>query len=75
MSEAREMLTKVIRFLPNAGKYMLNVLEGKSNGAEKDRAFGWKSVTELKSAHEKSFVSREWRDLQSEAKPSVPAKL
>ena len=31
------------RFLPNAGKYMLNVLNGKSNGEEKDKAWAWKT--------------------------------
>lgn len=33
---------EVSRFLPNAGKYMLNVLNGKSNGEEKDKAWAWK---------------------------------
>ena len=31
------------RFLPNAGKYIVNVLDGKSNGEEKDVAWGWKA--------------------------------
>ncbi|KAK0774168.1 hypothetical protein LTS02_015636 [Friedmanniomyces endolithicus] len=30
------------KFLPNAGKYMVNVLTGASNGAEKDQAWSWK---------------------------------
>ena len=30
------------RFLANAGKYIVNVLDGKSNGEEKDAAWGWK---------------------------------
>ena len=30
------------RFLPNAGRYICNVLSGKSNGEEKDQAWAWK---------------------------------
>ncbi|KAK3686695.1 hypothetical protein LTR37_019575 [Vermiconidia calcicola] len=30
------------KFLPNAGKYVLNVLNGESNGKEKDDAWAWK---------------------------------
>ena len=30
------------RFLANAGKYVVNVLNGKSNGEEKDIAWAWK---------------------------------
>ncbi|KAJ4381480.1 hypothetical protein N0V86_002839 [Didymella sp. IMI 355093] len=45
------------KFMPNAGKYMLNVLNGKSNGAEKDRAWKWKSEEELKERGAKEFGS------------------
>lgn len=43
---------------------MLNVLDGKSNGPEKDRAFGWKKSIELKSVQNAASTVREWRDLQ-----------
>lgn len=43
------------KFLPNSGKYMLNVLNGKSNGAEKDRAWKWKTQEELKERATKEF--------------------
>lgn len=36
--------------MPNIGKYMLNVLDGKSNGSEKDKAWGWKTKAELEAA-------------------------
>lgn len=36
--------------MPNIGKYMLNVLNGISNGPEKDKAWGWKTGAELKAA-------------------------
>lgn len=69
------MLIRDRRFLPNAGKYMLNVLEGKSNGAEKDRAFAWKTKAELECKQGRSAVRREWRDLQDDTNLSVSAKL
>lgn len=43
------------KFMPNAGKYLLNVIEGKSNGEEKDRAWKWKSENELKERCAKEF--------------------
>ena len=43
------------KFMPNAGKYILNVLIGKSNGEEKDRAWKWKSEEELKGRGAKEF--------------------
>lgn len=43
------------KFMPNAGKYLLNVLNGKSNGEEKDRAWKWKSEDELKERCAKEF--------------------
>lgn len=43
------------KFLPNAGKYIFNVLNGKSNGKEKDRAWKWKSEDELKRRDGKEF--------------------
>ncbi|KAK7179014.1 hypothetical protein DPSP01_013156 [Paraphaeosphaeria sporulosa] len=43
------------KFMPNAGKYLLNVLNGESNGEEKDRAWKWKSEEELKERGAKEF--------------------
>lgn len=43
------------KFMPNAGKYLLNVIEGKSNGEEKDRAWKWKNGEELKEKAAKEF--------------------
>lgn len=61
------------KFLPNSGKYMLNVLNGKSNGEEKDRAWKWKSQEELKQRAAKEFGDsprkgkrRELRDYEEE---------
>lgn len=49
---------------------MLNVLDGKSNGPEKDRAFGWKKSKDLKSVQNVASTLREWRDLKG--RPSGP---
>ncbi|KZM28804.1 oxidoreductase [Ascochyta rabiei] len=61
------------KFLPNSGKYMLNVLNGQSNGEEKDRAWKWKSEDELKRRAAKEFGDsprkaerREFRDFEEE---------
>jgi hypothetical protein len=55
---------------------MVNVLDGKSNGEEKDRAFKWKSKAELEGVDQRLRPSvREWRDLQDEGKSSGSAKL
>lgn len=43
------------KFMPNAGQYLLNVLNGKSNGDEKDRAWKWKNEDELKQRGAKEF--------------------
>lgn len=63
------------KFLPNAGLYMVNVLNGKSNGPERDRAWGWKEAGETwRGAHEKTAPKRELCDLEDD--PSVStAKL
>lgn len=64
------------RFLPNAGRYMLNVLEGKSNGAEKDKAWCWKAGAEWRATQEKLSLKRELRDLEADTSPKVgQAKL
>lgn len=33
--------------MPNIGKYMINVLEGRSNGRDLDKAFGWKTQADI----------------------------
>ena len=61
------------KFLPTAGKYMVNVLSGKGNGVEKDEAWGWKSArSERRGAHEKTAPKRELRDVEDDR---VGAKL
>jgi hypothetical protein len=55
---------------------MVNVLHGKSNGKEKDRAFAWKSKAELEGVDQRQRPPvREWRDLQDEARSSGSTKL
>lgn len=61
------------KFLPNSGQYMVNVLNGKSNGTERDQAWGWKSgKSEGRGAHEKTAPKRELKDLEDSV---FPAKL
>lgn len=53
------------KFLPNAGKYMANVLRGISNGDEKDQAWSWKTGDFAgRGAHEKTAPKRELRDME-----------
>ncbi|KAK4986558.1 hypothetical protein LTR50_005242 [Elasticomyces elasticus] len=60
------------KFLPNIGKYMVNVLDGVSNGDERDQAWGWKSEAfSGRGAHEKTEPKRELCDLDD----TVAAKL
>lgn len=54
------------KFLPTAGKYMANVLQGKSNGAEMDKAWGWKSGHAGRGAHEATAPKRELKDLDDD---------
>ncbi|KAG8168965.1 hypothetical protein KVR01_001714 [Diaporthe batatas] len=67
------------KFLPNLGKYMLNVLSGQSNGAEKDKAWGWKSSAELEEAMRgrKSGEQREFEEFvdKSPSRPNDQARL
>lgn len=51
------------KFLPNIGKYVVNVLNGKSNGKERDRNWGWKTQWAARGAHEKVMPRGELRDL------------
>ena len=63
------------KFLPTAGKYMVNVLSGEGNSPEMDRAWGWKDKDATwRGAHEKTAPKRELRDLDDE-KPSRTAKI
>lgn len=56
--------------MPNAGKYMLNVLDGISNGEEKDAAWAWKTDADWNDVREfglmsgKAVAKRELKDLE-----------
>ena len=50
---------------------MVNVLNGKSNGEEKDKAWAWKDDAELKDALKSTDPERELRDLEHELVPSA----
>lgn len=49
--------------MPNIGKYMIKVLNGESNGPEKDRAWGWKSKAELRTPSQ--FARKELEDFNN----------
>lgn len=57
-----------LRFLPNIGKYMLNVLSGQGNGPEKDLAWGWKTDAQLAAAGKD--VTKELKDFDVSGKSS-----
>ncbi|CAA9956719.1 Fructosyl amino acid oxidase [Pyrenophora teres f. maculata] len=66
------------KFLPVAGAYMCNVLQGKSNGEEKDQAWKWKSAAELRRRQGKEFGDsprKRVRSELSEYEDGVGAKL
>ncbi|KAL4803258.1 FAD dependent oxidoreductase [Aspergillus unguis] len=51
------------KFLPTIGKYIINVLEGKSNGDVKDQAWSWKAKGgEERGVHESLVPKREFKD-------------
>lgn len=50
------------KFLPTIGKYVVNVLHGKSNGEEKDSTWKWKTQWSERGAHEKVLPRCELRD-------------
>lgn len=51
------------KFLPTIGKYVANVLNGVSNGLQKDQAWAWKPAHESKGGvHEKLVPTRVFRD-------------
>lgn len=56
------------RFMPNIGKYMLNVLNGQGNGPEKDRAWGWKTAAQLAAAEE--GMTRELKEFEASSTSS-----
>jgi sarcosine oxidase/L-pipecolate oxidase len=66
---------RLCRFLANAGKYIVNILTDKSNGDEKDAAWGWKDkawdVREQSPEYPKLGAwtpRRELKDLSSKSK-------
>jgi len=50
------------KFLPNIGRYVVNVLNGKSNGFEKDQAWQWKTKWSARGSHEKVLPRRDFQD-------------
>ncbi|KAI9757025.1 MAG: hypothetical protein M1835_000683 [Candelina submexicana] len=62
------------KFLPTIGRYVVNVLEGRSNGEEMDRRWGWKmeggeegwGQGKGEGVHEKSVPRWELRELEKE---------
>lgn len=60
------------KFLPTIGKYIVNVLDGYSNGEEKDQHWGWKSQSQLlqfkhgKGAHEKAAPLMELSEMEDD---------
>ena len=55
------------KFLPNIGKYIVNVLHERSNGQEKDTNWAWKSGRlSGRGAHEKVYPTRELRGLEDD---------
>ncbi|KAG8628357.1 hypothetical protein KVT40_004230 [Elsinoe batatas] len=51
------------KFLPVAGKYVVNVLNGESNGEIMDQAWAWKKDVDWTKATSKRIPRRELRDL------------
>lgn len=50
------------KFLPIIGKYVVNVLNSKSNGEDKDSMWKWKTQFAARGAHEKAMPRFELRD-------------
>lgn len=53
------------RFMPNIGKYMINVLKRQSNGLDMDKAWGWKSKDELEAARNGHTEGKELKDYET----------
>ncbi|KAL8826889.1 MAG: hypothetical protein Q9191_003524 [Dirinaria sp. TL-2023a] len=68
------------KFLPIIGKYIVNVLDGHSNGEEKDQHWAWKSESQLlqfeqgKGAHEKAAPIMELSEMEDDPQVHI-AKL
>jgi sarcosine oxidase/L-pipecolate oxidase len=58
------------KFLPTVGTYIVNVLNGKSNGEEKDKAWRWKREWSSRGAHEKVMPKGELRDFEDGGRPT-----
>ena len=54
------------KFLPIIGIYVANVLNGKSNGEVKDKAWEWKTNWSSRGAHEKVLPRGELRDFEKD---------
>jgi sarcosine oxidase / L-pipecolate oxidase len=52
------------KFLPIIGKYVVHVLNGESNGEEKDQAWKWKSTWSSRGAHEKTLPRADLKDFE-----------
>jgi sarcosine oxidase / L-pipecolate oxidase len=52
------------KFLPIIGKYTVNVLNGESNGEERDQAWKWKSTWSNRGAHEKTLPRADLKDFE-----------
>lgn len=55
------------KFLPTIGKYVVNVLNGKSNGKSKDDAWKWKTEWNSRGAHGKVLPRGELRRFDEDA--------
>ena len=66
------------KFLPTIGKYVVNALNGKSNGVEKDEHWAWKQQVEglekTRGAHEKAAPIMELSDME-DSQHQYAAKL
>jgi len=59
------------KFLPTIGAYIVNVLNGKSNGEEKDKAWKWKREWANLGAHEKVMPKGELSDFEDASRPKA----
>jgi sarcosine oxidase/L-pipecolate oxidase len=57
--------------LPTIGTYIVNVLNGKSNGEEKDKAWKWKREWADRGAHEKVMPKGELSDFEDASRPKA----
>lgn len=67
----RSALIMEDRFMPNIGKYMINILKRQSNGTDMDRAWGWKSNDKLEAARCRLTKRRELNDLGTDSTPKL----